>query len=106
MRRYYQQFVEHYFKLATRYLKANDPIQQLWHDRVHEWLCRLPESDRQLIIDVFGKRGERYVRVNLSNSTQHRLDQLEQDFAIKNNLVSGKTKGGFNNEQHRDFQGF
>ena len=103
MRRYYQQFVEHCFKLATRYPKANDSVQQQWHDRVHEWLSSLPESDRQLIIDVFGKRGERYVRVNLSNSTQKRLDQLKQDFAIKNNLVSGKTKGGFNNEQHRDF---
>lgn len=103
MRRYYQQFVEHYFKLATRYLKANDPIQQLWHDRVQEWLRRLPESDRQLIIAVFGKRGERYVRVNLNNYTQQRLDQLEQDFAIKNNLASGKTKGGFNNEQHSSF---
>lgn len=87
MRRYYQQFVEHYFKLATRYLKANDPVQQLWHDRVHEWLRRLPESDRQLIIDVFGKRGERYVRVNLNNRTQHRLDQLEQDFALISGLI-------------------
>ena len=92
MRRYYQQFVEHYFKLATRYLKANDPVQQLWHDRVHEWLNDLPESDRQLIIDVFGKRGERYVRLNLDNRTQQRLDRLETDFAVKNNLASAKIK--------------
>lgn len=103
MRRYYQQFVEHYFKLATRYLKANDPVQQLWHDRVHEWLNDLPESDRQLIIDVFGKRGERYVRLNLDDRTQQRLDRLETDFAIKSNLTGEKAKGGFNDEQHRDF---
>lgn len=103
MRRYYQQLIEHYFKLATRYLKANDPVQQLWHDRVHEWLNSLPESDRQLIIDVFGKRGERYVRLNLDNRTQQRLDRLETDFAIKSNLTGEKAKGGFNNEQHRDF---
>ncbi|RGB65056.1 hypothetical protein DW086_11375 [Harryflintia acetispora] len=103
MRHYYQQFVEHCFKLSTRYPKANDPVQQLWHDRVHEWLNSLPESDRQLIIDVFGKRGERYVRLNLDNRTQQRLDRLETDFAIKNNLASEKTKEDFNNEQHRDF---
>lgn len=103
MRRYYQQFVEHCLKLVTRYPKANDPVQQQWHDRAHEWLSNLPESDRQLIIDVFGKRGERYVRLNLDNRTQQRLDRLEQDFAVKNNLASEKTKGGFNNEQHRDF---
>ena len=103
MRHYYQQFVEHCFKLATRYPKANDSVQQLWHDRVHEWLNSLPESDRQLIIDVFGKRGERYVRLNLDNRTQLWLDRLETDFAIKNNLASEKAKGGFNNEQRRDF---
>ena len=103
MRRYYQQFVEHCLRLATRYPKANDPVQQLWHDRVHEWLNSLPESDRCLIIDTFGKRGERYVRLNLDNRTQQRLDQLETDFAIQNNLASEKTKGGFSTEQHRDF---
>ena len=103
MRRYYQQFVEHCLRLATRYPKANDPVQQLWHDRVHEWLNGLPESDRQLIIDTFGKRGERYVRLNLDNRTQQRLDQLETDFAIKNNLTGEKLKEDFNIEQHRDF---
>ena len=62
MRRYYQQFVEHCLKLVTRYPKANDPVQQQWHDRAHEWLNGLPESDRQLIIDVFVKLGLSYVR--------------------------------------------
>ena len=87
MRRYYQQFVEHYFKLATRYPKANNPVQQLWHDRVHEWLNSLPESDRQLIIDTFGKRGERDVRLNLNSSTHRRLDKIEREFAIKIGLI-------------------
>ena len=87
MRRYYQQFVEHCLRLATRYPKANDPVQQLWHDRVHEWLNGLPESDRQLIIDIFGKRGERYVRLNLNSSTHRRLDKIERDFAIKIGLI-------------------
>lgn len=103
MRRYYQLFVEHYFKLATRYPKANDPVQQLWHDWVHEWLNSLPESDRRLIIDTFGTRGERHVRLNLDNRTQQRLNQLERDFAVKNNLTGEKAKGGFNSEQHSNF---
>lgn len=90
MRRYYQDFVEHCLKMATRYLAAKEPTQQEWHNRVNEWLNGLPESDRRLIIDVFGKRGERNVRVGLSHSTQQRLDLLEQDFAINSQLTSEK----------------
>ena len=87
MRRYYQSLVEHYLKLATRYPKADNPIQQQWYDKTHEWLNNLPESDRRFVIDIFGKRGERDVRLNLNSSTHRRLDKIERDFAIKTGLI-------------------
>lgn len=85
---YYQTLVEHFFRLGTRYERAGNPVQQGWIDKVRRWLTILPESDRRLILDTFGKKGERQTHAKLNDFRKRkRLETLEKSFAIWADLL-------------------